>query len=87
MNIHDYKPKAYHIPTDGEDIDVDGSNDGDYVVCPIHPEEIIYVMGTHFWHLEGGANDFGGWDSLQLLGLYCPQCNKKHRFSVGSYSG
>jgi hypothetical protein len=88
MTVTEYRPKAYHLRSDGEDIDVDASNDGDYFVCPVHSEEIIYVMDTRFWQLEEGPTTGfkGGWCSLTLKG-WCWRCSKHHNIPVGSYGG
>ena len=88
MLISEYRPKAYRVREDGEDIDVDGSNDGDYIVCPQHPEEIIYVFGTRFWQLEEGPTTGfrGGWHTLTLK-CWCRFCGVTHRINIGSYGG
>lgn len=86
MHILDYKPKAYHVEPDHEDMDIDASNAGDYIVCPVHPEEIIYVFGTNFWKKEGGKCSYG-WASLTLKDPYCSKCSRYYRVNVGSYGG
>lgn len=90
MDITEYKPKKY-IPDpwetgdSAEDIDVDASNDGDYVVCATHQNEIIYVFGTDFWRKEGGTSGFG-WGSLEVKG-WCRHCQKTHKIMLGSWGG
>ena len=85
MHINEYCPKAYAIPIDGGDLDVDASNDGDYIVCPEHPDEIIYVFGTNFWQKEGGESSFG-WSTIWVKG-WCYKCLKTYRIPLGSYGG
>ena len=85
MLVSEYHPKAYQIPSDGEDIDIDASNDGDYIVCPIHENVIIYVMGTGFWTKEGGTCSYG-WTSITVL-TWCHLCQKHRKVNLGSYGG
>lgn len=85
MKVVEYKPKAYVQPFDEEDIDIDDSNDGDYIVCYKHTDEIIYVFGTDFWRKEGGTCSYG-WSSINIDG-WCPRCQKTYRVGLGSYGG
>jgi hypothetical protein len=84
MLTSEYKPVAYVLDPN-EDLDVDGTNDGDYVVCDVHQDVIVYVFGTGFWHKEGGESGFG-WSSLPLNG-WCYKCDRQRSFNVGSYGG
>lgn len=83
--IANYKPKKYEITVDGEDLDIDASNDGDYIVCPVHDQEIIFVFGTDWWRKWGGECSYG-WTSLILEG-WCWRCCKTYKIHVGSYGG
>lgn len=85
MNEKDYKPKKYIPHLNGDDIDIDDSNDGDYIVCPEHQDNIIYVLGTCFWEKEGGVAAYG-WASITVNG-WCYLCQKTHRINLGSYGG
>lgn len=82
MTTDDYEPSEL-VWTQGEDIDLDGSDDGDYVLCPVHREEIIYVTGTDQW--KGHPASFG-WSTISTSG-YCPRCQKHYPLSFGSYGG
>lgn len=85
MLTTEYAPKQYIIPTDGEDLDVDDSNDGDYIVCHKHNDVIVYVFGTNFWQKEGGESSYG-WSSITVDG-WCFKCRKHHKINCGSYGG
>ena len=85
MLVTEYKPKRYVVPTNGEDLDIDDSNEGDYIVCPNHNELIVYVFGTDFWRKEGGNSSYG-WSSITVTG-WCYKCNRHHRINLGSYGG
>ena len=80
-----YHPKAYQIMANEDGVDVDGSSDGDYFVCPEHQEVIIYIMGTHFWESNGGDTN-GGWSTVTVVG-YCNLCRKHYNIVCGSYGG
>lgn len=63
MLINNYHPRKYSFPIDDEDLDVDDTNDGDFIVCPLHEDLIIYVFGTHFWRPEWGQGF--GWSEFE----------------------
>lgn len=83
MKVIDYIPQMLKVPPNDEDLDVDGTNDGDFIVCPIHEDEIVYVMGPNTWPKEDQSF---GWTTTIVRG-YCHQCRKHHLITLGSYGG
>jgi len=81
----EYRPKRYKIPEDGDDIDVDPTNAGDFITCPVHDNTIIYVFGTNFWSLEGGTSSYG-WETI-IVKCWCGRCQKHYYVNLGSYGG
>ena len=74
-----------HIDAATISLCVDGVYDGDYIMCPQHPNEVIFVFGTGFWELLGGGSGYG-WNEFDFKAK-CGEGLHAITVIIGSYGG
>ena len=64
-------------------LDADMIADGDMLMCPKHPERVLFVFGTGWWEMVD-KSDTG---NNPVWEIRCSECNSQHKVTAWSYQG
>ena len=68
-------------------LDADAVNAGDLLMCPSHPEKLLFLFGTGWWESNGGTVHHNGSHHNAAFEAYCSSCQAYWSVMAWSYAG